>query len=86
MPCGVIIHRKHHIERIENHIEYLNSPDTTIMGSRNGQAVSRVQGSACGVLTAPSASLHVAVDPEEGLGRLQAGRHGVRAARQVPPQ
>lgn len=38
MPCGVIIVRKRHVERIQQHIEYLNSPDTTLMGSRNGHA------------------------------------------------
>ena len=38
MPCGVVIHRKDNIKRIETPIPYLNSVDTTIMGSRNGQA------------------------------------------------
>lgn len=38
MPCGVIIHRRANIKKIEKHIAYLNSYDTTIMGSRNGQA------------------------------------------------
>jgi histidine decarboxylase len=37
MPCGVIVTRKENIKRLENKIEYLNSLDTTIMGSRNGQ-------------------------------------------------
>ncbi len=41
MPCGVIVHRRGNIKRIETHIAYLNSFDTTIMGSRNGQAVRR---------------------------------------------
>lgn len=37
MPCGVIVTRKENINRLENRIDYLNSLDTTIMGSRNGQ-------------------------------------------------
>jgi histidine decarboxylase len=38
MPCGVVITRKEHMQRFASEIEYLNSTDTTIMGSRNGQA------------------------------------------------
>lgn len=38
MPCGVAITRRKHVEKVEERIEYLNSVDTTIMGSRNGQA------------------------------------------------
>jgi histidine decarboxylase len=38
MPCGIALCRKEHVEKLEDHIEYLNSVDTTIMGSRNGQA------------------------------------------------
>lgn len=38
MPCGVTLSRKEHVQRLEQHIDYLNSVDTTIMGSRNGQA------------------------------------------------
>jgi histidine decarboxylase len=38
MPCGVTIARKEHVKKVEQKIEYLNSVDTTIMGSRNGQA------------------------------------------------
>jgi histidine decarboxylase len=38
MPSGVQITRRKHIEKVEQRIEYLNSVDTTIMGSRNGQA------------------------------------------------
>lgn len=38
MPCGVALCRKEHVENVEEHIDYLNSVDTTIMGSRNGQA------------------------------------------------
>lgn len=38
MPCGVLITRKEHMKRFERDVEYLNSRDATIMGSRNGQA------------------------------------------------
>mmetsp|Transcript_16279 Transcript_16279/g.33869 ORF Transcript_16279/g.33869 Transcript_16279/m.33869 type:complete len:270 (-) Transcript_16279:345-1154(-) len=38
MPCGVTISRKENVKKVEDHIEYLNSVDTTIMGSRNGQS------------------------------------------------
>jgi histidine decarboxylase len=38
MPCGIALCRKEHVEKLEDHIEYLNTKDTTIMGSRNGQA------------------------------------------------
>jgi len=38
MPCGVALCRKEHVLKVEQHIDYLNSVDTTIMGSRNGQA------------------------------------------------
>jgi histidine decarboxylase len=38
MPCGVALTRKPHVERLQQRIDYLNSVDTTIMGSRNGQA------------------------------------------------
>jgi len=38
MPSGVQITRRKHIKKVERRIEYLNSVDTTIMGSRNGQA------------------------------------------------
>ncbi len=38
MPCGVTIARKEHVKKVEQRIDYLNSVDTTIMGSRNGQA------------------------------------------------
>ena len=37
MPCGIIVTRKENISRLERKIDYLNSLDTTIMGSRNGQ-------------------------------------------------
>lgn len=38
MPSGIVITRKEHSERFSSNVEYLNSNDTTIMGSRNGQA------------------------------------------------
>mmetsp|Transcript_6329 Transcript_6329/g.18042 ORF Transcript_6329/g.18042 Transcript_6329/m.18042 type:complete len:566 (+) Transcript_6329:252-1949(+) len=38
MPCGVTLSRKENVKKVESHIEYLNSVDTTIMGSRNGQS------------------------------------------------
>lgn len=38
MPCGITITRKRYVETLKSHIDYLNSVDTTIMGSRNGQA------------------------------------------------
>jgi histidine decarboxylase len=39
MPCGVLIARKPHVERIAAAVSYLRSNDTTLMGSRNGHAV-----------------------------------------------
>lgn len=38
MPCGIALTRAEHVKKVEQKIEYLNSVDTTIMGSRNGQA------------------------------------------------
>jgi len=38
MPCGITLTRKEHVAKVEMKIDYLNSVDTTIMGSRNGQA------------------------------------------------
>lgn len=38
MPCGIAICRKEHVKKVEQRIDYLNSVDTTIMGSRNGQS------------------------------------------------
>jgi len=38
MPCGVALTRRTHVEKVEQRIDYLNSVDTTIMGSRNGHA------------------------------------------------
>eukprot|EP00123_Amoebidium_parasiticum_P009028 comp19174_c0_seq1/m.21872 comp19174_c0_seq1/g.21872 ORF comp19174_c0_seq1/g.21872 comp19174_c0_seq1/m.21872 type:complete len:469 (-) comp19174_c0_seq1:445-1851(-) len=37
-PCGVVITRQTHIKKLSQEIEYLNSKDATIMGSRNGHA------------------------------------------------
>lgn len=39
MPCGVLVARRQHVERIASAIAYLRSNDTTLMGSRNGHAV-----------------------------------------------
>lgn len=38
MPCGVVITRMRHVRKLSSDIEYLNSRDATIMGSRNGHA------------------------------------------------
>jgi histidine decarboxylase len=38
VPCGVVVTRRAHINRLSSDIEYLNSKDATIMGSRNGHA------------------------------------------------
>ena len=38
VPCGVVITRTRYVEALANNIEYLNSRDATIMGSRNGHA------------------------------------------------
>ncbi len=39
MPCGVLIARRSHLDRVATAIAYLRSNDTTLMGSRNGHAV-----------------------------------------------
>lgn len=36
IPCGVVLARKNHVERIARSIGYIGSLDTTITGSRNG--------------------------------------------------
>lgn len=36
VPCGVVITRQKYISALANNVEYLNSRDATIMGSRNG--------------------------------------------------
>ena len=38
VPCGVVITRKEYVEALSSDVEYLNSRDATIMGSRNGHA------------------------------------------------
>jgi histidine decarboxylase len=39
MPCGAIVCRKVHSDRIASAVAYLRSNDTTLMGSRSGHAV-----------------------------------------------
>lgn len=39
MPCGLLVARRAHVRRVASAISYLNSDDTTLMGSRNGHAV-----------------------------------------------
>jgi histidine decarboxylase len=39
MPCGVLVTRRHYVERVASAVAYLRSNDTTLMGSRNGHAV-----------------------------------------------
>lgn len=36
IPCGVVITKKSHVDKIKNTIEYVGINDTTISGSRNG--------------------------------------------------
>lgn len=36
MPCGIVLARKRHVERIARSIGYIGSLDTTVTGSRNG--------------------------------------------------
>jgi len=36
MPCGIVLARKRHVDRIARSIGYIGSLDTTITGSRNG--------------------------------------------------
>lgn len=38
IPCGVVITRLRYIKALSSDVEYLNSRDATIMGSRNGHA------------------------------------------------
>jgi len=38
VPCGVVIARKAHVDRISRSIEYIGALDTTIAGSRSGLA------------------------------------------------
>jgi histidine decarboxylase len=39
MPCGALITRRCHADRVASGVAYLRSNDTTLMGSRNGHAV-----------------------------------------------
>ena len=39
MPCGVLVARRGHVDRVASSIAYLRSNDTTLMGSRSGHAV-----------------------------------------------
>jgi histidine decarboxylase len=36
MPCGVVVAKKHNVQRIARAIDYIGNLDTTISGSRNG--------------------------------------------------
>ena len=36
MPCGIVLAKKHYVERIARSIEYVGTLDTTLAGSRNG--------------------------------------------------
>ena len=36
MPCGVVLAKKHNMERVARAIEYVGALDTTLSGSRNG--------------------------------------------------
>jgi glutamate/tyrosine decarboxylase-like PLP-dependent enzyme len=38
VPCGVLVTRQRHMHKLCSDVEYLNSRDATIMGSRNGHA------------------------------------------------
>jgi histidine decarboxylase len=38
MPCGALVARKTHVDRVATAIAYLRSNDTTLMGSRSGHA------------------------------------------------
>lgn len=38
VPCGVVMTRLRYIKGVSSDVEYLNSRDATIMGSRNGHA------------------------------------------------
>lgn len=39
IPCGVLLTRREHVDRIRRHIDYIGSFDGTISGSRNGLSV-----------------------------------------------
>jgi len=36
IPCGIVLAKKRHVDRVSRAIEYIGSYDTTISGSRNG--------------------------------------------------
>lgn len=36
IPCGIVLAKKHYVERIARSIEYVGTLDTTLTGSRNG--------------------------------------------------
>lgn len=38
MPCGILVARRAHADRVASAISYIRSNDTTLMGSRNGHA------------------------------------------------
>lgn len=38
VPCGVVMTRRRHADALSREVEYINSRDATIMGSRNGHA------------------------------------------------
>ncbi|MEJ8566510.1 histidine decarboxylase [Elongatibacter sediminis] len=38
VPCGIVLARREHVERISHAVAYIGSVDTTISGSRNGLA------------------------------------------------
>lgn len=39
VPCGILLTRREHVDRIRRHIDYIGSFDGTISGSRNGLSV-----------------------------------------------
>lgn len=36
MPCGVVIAKQAHVNRVARNVEYIGTNDTTVLGSRNG--------------------------------------------------
>jgi histidine decarboxylase len=38
LMSGIVLAKKHHVEKVKNKVEYINSHDTTISGSRNGHS------------------------------------------------
>ncbi len=38
IPCGLVVARKEHVDRVGRIIEVIDAPDTTLYGSRNGHA------------------------------------------------